>query len=291
MRSAAAVVSIGLSGLTLAADGSEAQRRGQAPPPSPVYTISLGGRDACVSPCTTNRARADGGFIDVQTPSPDAINVVMSGIAAADSYLGCTSKATQTFRLVQQFEVSCSDPSVREVSLTLDSTLVGYVRSMWKAGACVRLAGASVTPASWDATPLSLAHPPLCVSETQGRLCNQHLPPVQGPPMPLGRFTLVADLVLESTAGGVRNAHAVADFSPDAGLPPDWVRMRDPFQGVAKKSFGFTLTVSAAQPSATAAPRLSSAPPSSPAEPLRRAAFVPGAATPARRDPSLLLRP
>jgi len=43
----------------------------------------------------------------------------------------------------------------------------------------------------------------------------------------------------------------VADFSPDTALPPEWVRTRDPFQGVSKKAFGFTATITAAPPSAT----------------------------------------
>jgi hypothetical protein len=96
---------------------------------------------------------------------------------------------------------------------------------------------------------LALAHPTLSSAGTQAHLCNQHLPLVEGPPMPLGRYTLVADFVLDTTASGVCNAHAVADFSPDTTLPADWVRMRDPFQGVSKKAFGFSLSVSSAAPS------------------------------------------
>jgi hypothetical protein len=173
----------------------------------------------------------------------------MTGTPAADSYLGCTSTATQTFDLVQELEVTCSDPSIQTVSLSLDSSLVGYVRSVRNAGAGVSLASVSVTRASRDAAPLELAHPPLLVSGTHGRLCNQQLPTVQGTPMPLGRYTLVANFVLDTTASGICNAHAVADFSPDTTLPAEWVRMRDPFQGVSKRAFGFTFSLSAAAPS------------------------------------------
>jgi hypothetical protein len=217
--------------------------------PAPTYTITLGGRDACVTPHTRMRARADGGIIDVQTPAPNTLTVNMTGTPAADSYLGCTSTAMQTFRLVQEFEVACSDPSIQTVSLTLDSSLVGYVRSTRKAVACVRLASASIAPQSWEGSPVALAHPTHCASGTQASLCNQHLPPLQGPPMPLGRFVLVADFVLDTTASGVCNAHAVADFSPDTSLPAEWVRMRDPFQGVSKKAFGYTFSIAAASPS------------------------------------------
>ena len=135
---------------------------------------------------------ADGGTIDVQTPSPSTLTVAITGTPAAASYPGCTSTATQTFQLIQEFEIACSDPSITRVCLTLDSTLAGYVRSKRKAGASVSLASASVSPASWIGPPLAVDHLPLCASGTEGRLCNQHLPPVQGPPMPLGRYTLVA---------------------------------------------------------------------------------------------------
>ena len=82
----------------------------------------------------TDARRADGGIIDVQlsSPAPTAFTVTMTGTTAADSYLCCTSTAAQTFHLVQEFEVTCSDPSIRFVTLTLDSSLVGYVRSRAK---------------------------------------------------------------------------------------------------------------------------------------------------------------
>ncbi len=249
MRKLIVWLSIGWSGLIVVIPGSPAEQPRLAPLPAPSYKITLGGRDACVTPLTRNRARADGGSIDVQTSSPNGLTITMTGTAAADSYLGCTSTAEQRFQLVQDFEVACSNPSIHTVSLTFDSSLVGYVRSMRQAGACVRVARASVTPASWHDTPLAVSHPPLCASGTQGRLCNQHLPPVEGPPMPLGRFTLVAEFVLDTTASGICNAHAAADFSPDTTLPAEWVRMRDPFQGVSKRAFGFTLVLSASAPS------------------------------------------
>jgi hypothetical protein len=203
-----------------------------------------------VSPKTRNRARADGGIIDVQASAANTITIALTGSPAADSYFGCTSTATQAFRLVQELEVTCSDPTASTVALALDSTLAGYVRSVRRAGASVRVAGVSLAPLSGGAPPLSLVHPPLSASGTDGKLCNQHLPPVQAPMMPLGRYVLTADLVLDTTASGICNAHAVADFSPDTSLPAEWVRMRDPFQGASKKSFGFNVVLTAGPPTA-----------------------------------------
>jgi hypothetical protein len=271
MRRPIALLSAGFAGLVAVAAGPPSRPPATPPAlPTPTYSITLGARHACVTPYTRWRARADGGVIDVATPAPNTLAVAMTGAPAADSYLGCTSSAAESFQLVQEFEVTSSDPSAREVVLTLDSALVGYVRSRRNAGACVRLASACVTPASWDNSPLSIAHPLLCVSGDGARLCNQHLPPLQGPPMPVGRYTLTAHFVLDATASGVCNAHAAADFSPDTALPADWVRTRDPFQGASKKAFGFSLTLTAAPPSGR--PSIASAPATRPL--IRRAEYA-----------------
>jgi hypothetical protein len=219
--------------------------------PEPTYSINLRGRDACVTPCTKNRARADGGIVDVQVGPSRTMTVSMTGTPAADSYLGCTSSAKQTYRLEQEFTVECSDPSVRSVKLTIDSSLEGYVRSVRRAAASVKLARVTVVSLEAPGSPMVLAHPPQGVSGTDGRLCNRHLEPLESPAMPVGRYQLIAEFELDTTASGICNAHAVADFSPDTSLPADWVRMRDPFQGVSKKNFGFNFSVTATYPAKT----------------------------------------
>ncbi len=221
--------------------------------PPPTYTIALLTRNACVTPHHQKLARAEGGSIDVTTSSPSSITATMTGTVAANSYLCCTGTASETFQLIQEFEITCSDPDVQTVALTLDTSLIGFVRSKGRAGACVRRAEVSVTPMSAEATPMAQSYPSLTVEGTNGQLCNQHLPPLEAKVKPVGRYTLVATFVLDSRAGGVCDSHAVADFSPDTALPPDWVRTRDPFQGVSKKSFGFTATISASAPPASSA--------------------------------------
>ena len=217
----------------------------------PDYTITLHTRNACVTPHSRKLARAEGGFIDVTTPAPNVVTVGMTGTAAANSYLCCTGTASEKFQIVQDLEIACSDSTQKSVALTLDTALVGFVRSKGKAGACVRVAEVCLSPAGIPGAPMSLAYPPLCVEGTGGQLCNQHLPPLEVPVMPVGRYTLTATFVLDTRASGVCDSHAVADFSPDTSLPPEWVRTRDPFQGVSKKSFGFTATVTAEPPSGT----------------------------------------
>ena len=125
--------------------GSPLEAGAAAPTPLPAastspasYTINLKTRQACATPHAKNLARAEGGFIDVATPSPHTVTVTMTGTTAANSYLACTGAAAETFHLIQDFEITCSDPNVKTVTLTLDSALVGFVRSKGRAGACMR---------------------------------------------------------------------------------------------------------------------------------------------------------
>ena len=220
-------------------------------PSDRVYTITLGPRTACATPMTSRQARAEGGFTDVTTPSPNALAMTMSGSVAANAFLGHTSTATETFHLEQEFEIECSDSATSFVRLTLESALVGFVRSKYKAGAGVKVASAKVFVAGSPETPLVVVHPPSCVEGDNARLCNQHLPLIRVDKMPLGKYILVADFVIDCNAGGICDGHSAADFSPSTALPADWVRTRDPFQGVDKKDFGFKLTLTADAPEAS----------------------------------------
>jgi hypothetical protein len=53
-------------------------------------------------------------------------------------------------------------------------------------------------------------------------------------------------MFIEAQAGGLRDGHAAADFSPSSSLPTDFVRLRDSFQNTDKKNFGFTIMLTAA---------------------------------------------
>ncbi len=278
MRGWKAVTTAGLVNLAMLAGAKGQTPSAPAIPPAPAttasvpptYTIALHTRNACVTPHAQKLARAEGGFIDVASPAPNVLTTSMTGTAAANSYLCCTGAAEEKFQLVQDLEITCSDPDQKLVALTLDTALVGFVRSKGRAGACMRRAEVCITPADLPGMPLTLAYPPLSVGGTAGQLCNQHLPPLEVPAMPVGRYTLTATFVLDTRASGVCDSHAVADFSPDTALPPEWVRTRDPFQGVSKKSFGFTATLTAAPPAArepVAPAALSEAPPPLPPPP------------------------
>jgi hypothetical protein len=180
---------------------------------------------------------------------------VLGGSVAANSYLGCPGSAAERFELVQEIEITCSDKNVKTAKLSLDSVLAGFVRSKHHAATGARLATARVCPLGSPQPVIEITHPPLAVQGTDGQHCNQHLPTVEMSGVPLGRHTLTAEFILEAEAFGIADAHSNADFSPSGSLPSDWVRTRDPFQGVDKKDFGFsiTLTVAADDPAASSA--------------------------------------
>jgi hypothetical protein len=213
--------------------------------PAPTFSITLGTRTACVTPSQSCQARADGGAIDVVAAS-GRLSTTLTGTVAANAHLCSTGTACEMFHLVQEFEITCSDSSVRSVSLTLESSLVGFLRSRHKAGAQMKVATAIVSPVNSVGRVLSVDHPFQVVEGADGRLCNQHLAPVTLPTMPLGRYVLTADFIIDSSASGLCDGHSVADFSPSTALPADWVRARDPFQGVDKKNFGYSLVLTAA---------------------------------------------
>ena len=253
-------------------------------------TITLGPRTACVTPLTNRQGRADGGICDVRLDAPNVLDATLTGTAAANAVFGCESSAVETFHLEQEFEVAGPEAGAREVAMTMESNLVGLVRSRHKAGASARVAAAKICPLGSPDTPLVLVHPPFEVSGTGGRLCNQRLTPIVVPAMPVGRYVLTADFVLTSVASGLVDDHSAADFSASTLLPTDWVRVRDPFQGVDKKDFGFKilLTVEPAKAGLAAAllPRgkdplvaqtgLKAEPAKSPSRPVPRPAVLTG---------------
>ncbi len=217
-----------------------------------VYSITLGGRSACVTPSHRGQARAEGGQIDMTSPNSNALTAVLSGSVAANAYLGCPGSASERSQLVQEFEITCSDKNVKTATMSLDSVLAGFVRSKHRAGAGMRLATARVCPVGSTQPVMVITHPTLAAQGNDGRHCNQHLPTLEVSGLPLGRYALTAEFVLEAEAFGIADAHAHADFSPSGSLPSDWVRTRDPFQGVDKKNFGFSLTLTVAADEATA---------------------------------------
>jgi hypothetical protein len=223
-------------------------------PEPPKYEFTLGARNECNSPCYHGSAKAADGKIEL-TPEDNVLKAVLGGAAGANVFLGTESTATLTLHVVQEFDVTCTDPAIDQVVLTLESSLKGFIRSKHKASACVRVASATIAPVGAADTPLAVTYPALCVGGVQccnggphGYKYENPADPVKTPPMPLGRYVLQADFVIQTTAAGLLDAHSTAIFIPESEDLDAWEREHDPFKGDSHDDFGFTLTLKADTP-------------------------------------------
>ncbi len=217
------------------------------------FTFTLGNAANNVAPYTHGDAKTEEGKIDVTT-EPNVLKLVMTGGVGANVFLGAESTAIQSFSVNQEFEITSSDPSVTEVTLTMDSGLVGFVRSKHRASACVQLASVVIAPLGWSTAPLSASHQPLCVCgpnqqqacEPLGVLNKDPLAPVTSQPLPLGRYVIQANFIIQATASGFLDAHSAAIFSPEPTELDPWEREHDIFKGEDKAGYGFTTILTAA---------------------------------------------
>lgn len=218
-------------------------------PPSPIQ-VSPQEKRECVLPGKHGDGLSEGGKIKVENPEPNELKATLTGVAAAHCFVGCHSSALQTFQLVQEFDLTSTDPNITQASVSLECSLNGYVRSVNKGSACLRLARATVTAPSWPTSPLSTSFAPACASGPCGQaLYQQEYKSPEEPLLPLGRYVLVADMVIEASSDGLVNGHGVADFSSD-DLPDGWKQEHDPFKDQDRKDFGFSITVKATAPNA-----------------------------------------
>src|SRR4051812_13998352 len=95
---------------------------------APVYTFKLLDKSECIVPCTHGDAKAEDGKAEVTTED-NQVKAVLTGAAGANVFLGAESTATLSVTVVQEFEVSCSDPKINQVVMTLESNLLGFIRA------------------------------------------------------------------------------------------------------------------------------------------------------------------
>jgi hypothetical protein len=241
MRTFVATMVMAVAGLVAADAPSEPEEK---KPPAPE--VALKDKNESIVPGTSGDGWAEEAKVEVQAKD-NTLTVLMTGTAAAHCRLGCQSMAVQTFQLAQEFEVTCDDPKVKQVVLSLESALNGTLWARHKASACMRLARAEVS-AEGGCSPLSVAHPPLCVSAGQCRTYKHKVGPNKGTSMPLGRYVLTACFTVDAGASGFLNGHGQADFSAEDPLPNPWKQEGNPFKEVDRKDFGFALTLTADPP-------------------------------------------
>jgi len=225
----------------------------------PTVHFKLLGKAESVTPCKHGDGEGDG---QISVESEDnQLKVVLGEAAGANVFLGVESRSTATVQLVQEFEISCSDPTIRQVPLTLEAHLGGFLRTKHKASAGLKLARVTITPVGRPSTPLALNFTPEAVQGPNG--CNggpkglkfdASLNSPRSLWTPIGRYVLQASLELSATAGGLLDAHSMAMFMAESEALDPWEREHDPFKGDSHESYGFTLTLKLDPPSSEGEP-------------------------------------
>jgi len=220
---------------------------------APTYTFTLGEKCEHLTPFKHGAAEGDG-KIAVEA-GDNELKSILGAAAGANVFLGAESTVTESVQLVQEFEITCSDPTINQVFLTLESNLLGFLRSKHKASAGLRLASATIAPVGWTGPPLTVSYPTGCIGGPTG--CNggprgfkyeTPLEPVKSPAMPLGRYVLQAKFVVTASAAGLLDAHSTAIFMAESEELDHWEREHDPFKGDSHDDFGFTVVLKADAP-------------------------------------------
>jgi hypothetical protein len=203
---------------------------GSAPPPP--LSITLHERHGHVTPVKGKCTHTGGGLIDVAQPSPDAVQVTMSGAVVAN--------AEMKFDLDQCFEVSFDDPKVKKAKVLIEGRVIGLLRGEKKG--CAEYSNPCATVL---AGPVELAT--VCVANHQVCGCdnlsvNDHDGP-KAAPVTAGKYTLHQTFTIAAHTDSVICKRSSAEFAPDPALDPLWISYREPFHGVKKDAFGFQVIV------------------------------------------------
>jgi hypothetical protein len=209
------------------------------PPAAQPPSILLTDRTAEVRPVRTGCTYVGGGTFDVQRSGPDTVVVTAIGAVVATGHPSGSS-AVMDFDLTQGFEIVGGAPGVK-LKLALETQLVGVLRGGRMAAAAAS-AGATVSAGGTAIVTADL--PDRGVACGANLTVNDRAAPEDFTVAP-GPYQLHAHCRLAAThPAGLRGKAASAEFAPEPALDPIWVGgPRDPFHGVAKKDFGFRLTL------------------------------------------------
>ncbi len=216
-----------------------------APPVAPLVSISLGPRQATVTPERLGFTHTGGGNIDVAQPSPDTVVITMTGVAVVGPHPIKNSTATLCFDLNQCFDVSFDSPKVKKAKLQLEGSVIGLLRSHTKGGGSAHFNNACGTVANADTSLATVCIPSASAGCGQNISLNAHEGPQKVSVMP-GSYTLHQTFTVcaQHPRGLCPTAKAAsAEFSPDPALDPLWISYWEPFHGGTKKDFGFQLTI------------------------------------------------
>jgi hypothetical protein len=221
--------------LTLFVSVAAAAEQPAATPP----TIVLTDRSAEARPIRTGCTYVGGGTFDVQRPSPDTVVVTMIGAVVATGHPRGSS-AVMDFDLTQSFEI-VGGPAGGNCRLSLETQLVGVLRG-GRIAAAAACAGATVT--AGGNVVVAAGPPERTVACGENLTVNDRAAP-DDVTLGSGMYQLHAHCRFAAThPAGLRGKAASAEFAPEPALDPIWIGgPRDPFHGVAKKDFGFRVTL------------------------------------------------
>lgn len=227
----------------------------------PSVSITPGSRHGHGTPHRLGCSHTGGGNIDVAQPSPDTLVLTMGGVAVATSSLCCPGSASMDFDLTQEFEVVFEKRDVKAAKITVEARAIGLLRS--NANGMAELSHGEVSICSATNEVLALSLPDHSVAGGDNLSINDHEGPVVAS-VGAGKYRLCQTVhFLASHPKAILPCKASsAEFAPDPALDPLWISYWEPFHGVAKKDFGFqvTIKVAADNESPTAEPKKASLP-------------------------------
>jgi hypothetical protein len=208
-------------------------------------TLRLGEADAQATPSRHICARTGGGNIDVRQVAPDTVVITMTGVVVGGGLAGAS--AAFTFDLAQQFTVVAETPAFCGATLSVQARVIGLLRNPCKGSAacgeaCVSIACGEGPESQQELVSLVLP------GKAVGDKDNQSVLVRKGPitiPIEPGCFTLRQTWTLSALQhlASIPGKPASAEFAPAPALDPTWISYKDPFHGVAKKDFGFQVTL------------------------------------------------
>lgn len=209
----------------------------------PAVALVLGGRQATGTPSRAGFSHTGGGNIDVAQPAPDTVVVTMTGVAVAGAHPRGGSSAVISFELEQCFEIAFLQPSVKRAKLTIETRHIGLLRSHEKGG-CAAVGPGTATLVSANAPIVTALSPARSASCGQNLSVNDRGGPVVAM-LPACKMTLQQSwsVTVSHPASVWPCKAASAEFAPDPALNPLWISYKEPFRGVAKKDFGFQVTL------------------------------------------------
>jgi hypothetical protein len=220
-----------------------------ATPAAPTVTLTLGPRHAHVTPLRKGCHHTGGGNIDVQQPSSDTLVITMSGIAVATPMPCGVSFASMDFDLEQCFEVVFENKDIKAAKLTVESRLIGLLRSAKKGQGYAEESNACLhVDCDHAGEVIHLCLPPHMTAAGENLSLNDHEGPCNVPITP-GKYTLHQTFhIAASTPHSVLPCKGPsAEFAPDPALDPLWISYWEPFHGATKKDFGFQITIKVAE--------------------------------------------